>query len=209
MRGITTILFDWDGTLVDTSQAAFAATQNALQNFGISLKKEVYDRIYAPNWHFIYEALQLPRQSWEQADALWLQCYGRQKPAMEDGGMRTLCELADRYCLGIVTSATRTRVLNEIADLGLSALFKTVVTGDDVQNRKPHPEGLESAMKQIRRDPQVCCYVGDSPDDIEMGRRAGVLTIGISSRYPGSCNIQSAKPDFFIHSLDQLLSLFF
>jgi phosphoglycolate phosphatase-like HAD superfamily hydrolase len=62
-------------------------------------------------------------------------------------------------------------------------------------------------MKQIRREPQTCCYVGDHPEDVEMGKRAGVWTIGIQSRYPGSDRLLSAKPDCHINSMSQLFQV--
>jgi phosphoglycolate phosphatase-like HAD superfamily hydrolase len=207
MGQIDTILFDWDGTLVDTSEAAFVATQSVFGALGIFLDRELYERIYSPNWHHIYEALHLPRQKWEAADNLWLNYYGEGAIQMGDEERRTLSSLFEKYCLGIVTSANRVRVDREINALGVADYFMTVVSGDDVQNRKPHPEGLETAMKLICKQPQRCCYVGDSPEDIEMGRRAGVLTIGISSRYPGSRKILSAGPDFFIGAIAQIYEI--
>ncbi len=207
MKRIDGILFDWDGTLVDTSQKAFAATQNALLDLGIFLQYELYEQIYTPDWHHIYRALGLPRRQWDEADRLWLRHYGEDIPRMGEGDRRTLGKLALKYRLGVVTSANRSRVRREIKALGLAEHFGSVISGDDVQNRKPHPEGLEAAMEQIGKPSHVCCYVGDSPDDIEMGKRAGVRTIGIFSGYPGAKKLRSANPDFCIQNLSQLAGI--
>jgi HAD superfamily hydrolase (TIGR01509 family) len=206
---IDTILFDWDGTLIDTAQPAFDASQKAFHKLGILVDLATYERIYSPNWYRMYEELQLPREKWKDADDLWLQYYRNENPEFMPGAKTALNELAHRnYDLGIVTSGARARVFNELDAFGFTDAFRVVICGEDVVNRKPHPEGLEMAMKQLQKQADVCCYVGDSPDDMEMGKHAGVLTIGIPSRYPSNRNLASASPDLFFDSLEEFLSAF-
>jgi HAD superfamily hydrolase (TIGR01509 family) len=207
MKLIDAVLFDWDGTLVDSSQSSFIAFQKTFRDLGVSLESDQYERMYSPDWRSMYKALALSPQKWEEADKLWIRHYGQEIPSMVDGGRKALDKLAGRCCLGLVTNGSRARVLREIRALDLAKYFQTVICGDDVQCRKPHPEGLQAAMKQICREPQECCYVGDSPEDVEMGQRAGVWTIGIESRYPGSDRLLSARPDFCIKSMEQLLQV--
>jgi phosphoglycolate phosphatase-like HAD superfamily hydrolase len=83
-----------------------------------------------------------------------------------------------------------------------------VICSEDVANMKPHPEGLEIAMKRLRKEPGLCCYVGDSPEDIEMGRRARVLTVGIPSRYPASRKLPASNPDLSFASLEEFMAAF-
>jgi HAD superfamily hydrolase (TIGR01509 family) len=202
-----TILFDWDGTLVDTAQQAFDAFQKALCCLGIPLDFEIYERIYSPNWYRMYEELDLSRGKWKEADALWIAHYAAEKSRLMPGGEAGLNELSNRnYALGIVTSGTRARVLGEIEALGLAKTFQVVVCSEDVANKKPHPEGLELAMRRMGKEAEACCYVGDSADDIEMGRGARVITVGIPSRYPASRKIRDARPDCFFESLEQFVA---
>jgi HAD superfamily hydrolase (TIGR01509 family) len=208
MKCIDTILFDWDGTLIDSAKSSFTAFQKVCSDLGISLGSEQYEKIYSPDWRNMYQALAIPRQKWDEADNLWIRHYGTKTPAMVEGGSRALKELAAKYGLGVVTSGSRARVRREINELGLDGCFETVINGDDVLNRKPHPEGLLIAMEQIHKRPQACCYVGDSPEDVEMGKRAGVWTVGIQSRYPGSARLASAQPDLCIRSMAELLTRF-
>lgn len=205
MKRIDAVLFDWDGTLIDGSQSSFAASQKTFRDLGIFLGIDQYQRVYSPDWRNMYRALKLPPQKWEEADKLWIQYYGQEIPLIVEGGRRALEDLSGKCCLGVVTSGIRARVWREIDALGLAKYFQTVISGDDVRYKKPHPEGLRTAMKHICREPHTCCYVGDSPEDVAMGKRAGVLTIGIQSRYPGRDRLLSAKPDFCIKSMSQLL----
>jgi HAD superfamily hydrolase (TIGR01509 family) len=209
MNGIDTILFDWDGTLIDTAAYSFTAFQKAFRDLGISIEAELYEKIYAPNWHIMYQALGLPQKQWQKAEDLWLHHYADASVPMVQDGRHTLNELHSRgYCLGIVTSGSQSRVRREIIGFGLSDLFGAVVCNEDVVNKKPHPEGLRAAMKQLNKCPEVCCYVGDSPDDIEMGKQAKVQTIGIISGYPNSKKLPTANPDYCFSSLARLLTHF-
>ena len=206
---IDTVLLDWDGTLIDTAQPSFAAFQKALADLGILVTHDFYEQIYSPNWYNMYETLQLPRKKWQQADSLWLQHYGDGASELVESARYVLDELDRRgYCLGIVSSGSRLRVRREIKLLGLTETFGAVVCNEDVANKKPHPEGLEKAMIQMDKRREVCCYVGDSAEDMEMGKRAGIRTIGILSRYPGGQKLRNANPDFFFPSIEYLLELF-
>jgi len=206
---IDTILFDWDGTLIDTAQAAYEAFRKAFCDLGIPVAFERYESIYSPNWYSMYQALRLPSDKWPEADDLWLRHYGRETPVLVQGGQYVLSGLLHRgYCLGIVTSGSHQRVAREIDALGLAKAFRVVVCNEDVRNKKPHPEGLETAMRGLGKRPEVCCYVGDSPDDMEMGRRAQVRSLGVLSRYPSSKKLLIACPDFCFESIIHLLGLF-
>ena len=206
MSLVDTILFDWDGTLLDSAPYAFLAFQKAFGELGIVLAPDVYERIYSPNWYEMYRALQLPEHRWQEADALWIRHYGQTTAPLVEGGRDALDELIYRgYCLGIVTSGSRIRVARELKTLGLEEIFGTVVCNEDVVNKKPHPEGLQLAMKHLDKRPEICCYVGDSPVDVEMGKRAGMQTIGILSGYPSSKALPSTHPDFCFESITQLL----
>jgi HAD superfamily hydrolase (TIGR01509 family) len=209
MHSIDTILFDWDGTLVDSAVLAFEATQKSLAAMGFPLAYEQYEKAYSPDWYRVYEAVQLPQEKWDEANDRWLLHYGESVAELVQGGMRTLAELNRRnYCLGVVTGGSRMRVLREIEAHDLSAMFRTVVCVEDVVNRKPHPEGLNLAMRRIGRQAEACCYVGDSLHDIEMGKRARVQTIGVRSRYPDSGELPKARPDLYFETITQLLGQF-
>jgi HAD superfamily hydrolase (TIGR01509 family) len=206
---IDTILFDWDGTLIDTALPSFYAFQKAMDASGIAIGIDLYEEIYAPNWYNMYERLGLPEKKWQEADNLWLRHYGEIIPEPVEGGMRVLDELCRRgYGLGVVTSGSRMRVRREINALGLEDTFRVVVCNEDVRNKKPDPEGIKRALKSMDKSPEVSCYVGDSPDDVEMGKRARIRTIGILSKYPNSRKLRSAEPDFCFESIMQLLPLF-
>jgi HAD superfamily hydrolase (TIGR01509 family) len=203
---INTLLFDWDGTLFDSASAGFSAFQQTFADLGVNFTHEVYEACYSPNWYAMYETLSLPKDRWKIADELWLDHYGEEPPALVEGAAETIQALLDRgYRLGIVTSGTERRVKREIEQLGLRSTFGALICNEHIVNKKPHPEGLEKAMLLLACARDTCSYVGDAPEDIRMGKNAGLLTVAVRSAYPTSKNLLSEHPDIHLESIAEML----
>jgi len=203
---INTLLFDWDGTLFDSAVSGFLAFQKTFDDLGVAFTRDFYDTNYSPNWYSMYEALNLPKHAWKQADELWLSHYGEQPPKLVDGAATALVELHSRgYRLGIVTSGTHRRVAREIQQLDLASTFEALVCNEHITNKKPHPEGLEQAMRQLNCMPASCSYIGDAPEDIRMGKNAGMLTVAVQSAYPTSNRLLDEGPDIYLELISEIL----
>ena len=107
-----------------------------------------------------------------------------------------------------MTSGSRTRVSREVERSVLSDAFAVIVCNEDIVNKKPNPEGLMYAIRGMNVEPSQCAYVGDAPEDIEMGRRGRMMTIGVRSAYPSSARLLSANPDLYLERLSDLLNHF-
>jgi HAD superfamily hydrolase (TIGR01509 family) len=202
---INTFLFDWDGTVVDSAKLGLTAFEQSFAALGVEFDHEIYRTAYSPNWYSIYEAMRLPKEKWQLADDLWVQHYGEQIAQPVPGAQQTIKELKQKgYRLGVVSSGSECRVARELSQLGLENFFETVVCNEHMQNKKPHPEGLETAMRALGCKCEATCYVGDSPEDIEMGKRAKVFTVGVRSDYPTNWKLKSHEPDILIESLAEL-----
>lgn len=208
-RSITTLLFDWDGTLADSAPLGLAAFQKAFAELGVPFSHAIYEAKYSPNWYSIYEGHGLPQPEWKRADDLWMKHYGLQTAELVTDAANTLRTLHERgYRLGVVTSGTESRVVREIDHAGLLQIFDVVVCNEHITHKKPHPEGLEVALKLLKSGNSSCGYVGDAPEDIEMGRRAGVLTVGVESAYPTNARLKDESPDLYVGPVTRLLSHF-
>lgn len=206
---IRTLLFDWDGTVVDSAHLGLMAFEHSFAALGVAFDHEVYRSVYSPNWYSVYEAMGLPKEKWQRADELWIQHYGEQIAEPVTGAPETIRGLKQKgYRLGVVSSGSECRVAREVADLGLESFFEIVVCNEQMGNKKPHPEGLETAIRLLGCSPEESCYVGDSPEDIEMGKRANLLTVGVRSAYPTSWKLEATFPDIFLTSLTELLDHF-
>jgi HAD superfamily hydrolase (TIGR01509 family) len=206
---ISVLLFDWDGTIVDSARPGLNAYQKAFAELDVTFSLEIYEAAYSPNWYLTYEALGLPKDKWARADHLWRFHYDQHTPAIIEGAAETLVSVRDKgYRLGVVTSGNNDRVRREATHLGLSDMFELFVCHEDITRRKPDPEGLQIALARLKRQPEECAYVGDAPEDIQMGKAAGILTVGVRSNYPSNVRILSLSPDIYVESLTELSGYF-
>lgn len=89
-----------------------------------------------------------------------------------------------------------------VSSYGLEKFF--IVTSDDVKATKPDPEGIKKVLKQLGLQPEEVVMVGDLPADITAGKKAGVLTIGVSHGFSTSEELEAAGADKVVGSLAEL-----
>src|ERR1043166_5410729 len=143
MNAINTLLFDWDGTLVDSAHLGLAAFEKTFSELGVVFAHDVYEEKYSPNWYSTYEALGLPKDLWQVADDLWIQHYGEQSAPLIEGVGETLLALHGKgYQLAVVTSGSRSRVCREVEQSVLRDVLAVIICNEDIVNKKPDPEGL-------------------------------------------------------------------
>jgi HAD superfamily hydrolase (TIGR01509 family) len=178
------IVFDWDGTLVDTLPAILRANIEVLAAYGVPFDEVRYRAAYAPDWRLMYRRLGVPEEALETAGARWLALYreaGTLAPFPGvDGALRRLVAAGCR--LGLVTAGHRAVVEDQLRAFGLDDLITARVCGDDLVAAKPDPEPLLRALAELgatAATAQGAVYVGDAPDDMRMARSVGATGIGI------------------------------
>ena len=203
-RSIQGVLFDWDGTLLNSYGADSAAYLAMFREMGIPWGIEELAHHYSPNWYNVYRAAGLPRARWDEADRAWRRQYARHRPKLLGGVRQVLSRLRQHHQLGLVTSGDRDRVLLQLRTFGLTRLFEARVCSGDTLRRKPHPAPLRLALQQMCLEPSVCIYVGDSPEDLEMARRANVKAIAVLGPFPTERRLRAAKPELLLESIRDL-----
>lgn len=209
MRRISTsriraILFDWDGTLLNSFESDACAYEAMFAETGIAWGRDELKLHYSPNWHRVYIAAGIPEPLWPEADRMWRAAYARQRPQLLPQARRVLHRLAQSYELGIVSSGTRSRIRKQIARFDLSACFAVCVANEDFPRRKPHPGPLRLALGRMGYQPSQALYVGDSPEDVEMAQRAGVRAIGIFGPFPNHERLRASRPAALLDSIAEL-----
>ena len=204
------VLFDWDGTLVNTAEASYRCYEKLFGSYGIAFDRDAFRRTYSPNWHLTYSALGLDQERWAEADARWLGHYCEEEVVLIEGAREALRRVREAGVrAGLVTSGDRVRVSRELADLGVAALFEVLVCAEDTVQRKPHPEALLLALERMRVPPGEAVYIGDSPEDVQMAQAAGVRAVGIPGGFPNREALAAARPDLLeatlAGALDRLL----
>jgi HAD superfamily hydrolase (TIGR01509 family) len=178
-----TILFDWDGTIVDSMPAILETEAAICRHFGLPFDQSIFRRTFSPNWRLMYHSLGIPEDRIQEANQIWAATFHsdqmRPFPGIEDALARLA---AVGYTLGLVTSADRAEIEPGLIRLGLDELMKVRVCADDTAAGKPDPRPLQLALElACVAQPEAALYVGDALDDMRMAAAAGVRGIGIVS----------------------------
>jgi len=195
------ILFDWDGTLLDSFAADSAAYVSMFAALGISWSEREFAVHYSPNWHRVYRAARIPRAKWEMADRLWMRAYKLQKPGLLPGVRATIRKLQRHFRLGVVSSGSGWRVRKQLREMELRTYFGVCVCGEDTLRRKPDPAPLRLALTRLRARADETIYVGDAAEDIQMARCAGVRPIGVLGPFPTAARLRAAHPEIILPSV--------
>ena len=201
------VLFDWDGTLIDSYHADSSAYLGLFETLEVPWGLAELNEHYSPDWYAVYRAAGIPKHRWDEADGIWRANYAKHQPKLIPGARRVLGQLARRHKLGLVTSGDRDRVGRQLREYQFTKHFRVRVCGGDLAEKKPHPAPLLLALRKMRLRAEECVYVGDTRQDMEMSRAAGVRTIGVLGPFPTEKQLRAAKPEFLLKRLGELPGL--
>lgn len=207
---IRTILFDLDGTLIDTNELIIASFTHTIEQFADRPyeREEILDFIGPPlvdslrkvNPDKVQEMVETYRKHNIENHNRYVTAY--------DGVVDTIKKLKEQgYSLGIVTTKMRNTVHMGLALTGLDGLFETVITLDDVQNAKPHPEPIVKALNNLDSKASEALMVGDNTHDIEAGHNAGTKTAGVAWTIKGRKVLDDLKPDYMLTHMSELIDI--
>jgi phosphoglycolate phosphatase len=206
------VLFDVDGTLVDSQNLIVAAQRSAFAACG--LEPSSRERSLSIVGLSLAEAFRVLVGPDGPIDALvqaYKEAFGdlRANPANAEplfpGAAECLHRLDRRgdVLLGIATGKSRRGVKHILEHHGFENLFATIQTADDAPS-KPHPAMIEQAMAAVGAAPENTAMIGDSSFDMLMARAAGVLPVGVSWGFQPRAAIQEAGADRIVGSFAEL-----
>lgn len=109
--------------------------------------------------------------------------------------------------LAVCTNKPKPATTAVLRDLDLERYFDAVQAADDTTRLKPHPEPLLRIAHEWNIAPGAMVMVGDGPQDIECGRRAGAVTVGVTYGMRTEQEVRQAQPDFLANTFPELLEL--
>ena len=179
------VLFDWDGTLLDSLPSLYRANVEVMAFFGLPFDEGHYRRGFAADWRRMYQNLGIAEDRLEEANRVWHDAFGGGHDAeLLPGARAALDRLRDAgRTLGLVTAGHRGIVAPQLERHGVLGTFDVVVYGDDLPVHKPDPAPLRRALRQIglADRPTAAAYLGDTRDDMRMARAAGTRAVGVAS----------------------------
>lgn len=221
------ILFDLDGTLIDTTELILYCFNHAWQTIcGHTHPPEVFVETMgiplkdAMRWLLgTTDGLQL-EQIGELRTAGFVESLVREyrscnaanhdRLARSFPGMDLVVDnLRNRaYAVGVVTSKSREFAQRGLRMFGLWESMDVFVSMDDTSIHKPHPEPLLLALEKLQVAPQQAVYVGDSRHDMQAGRTAGMRTVAALWGPVPRSELELEAPDVLAHTPEELLEIF-
>jgi HAD superfamily hydrolase (TIGR01509 family) len=191
------VLFDWDGTLVDSLEGFYQANAVVMAELGIPFDRDRYRVVYTPDWRVFYRRLGVPEPLLESANGRWNEVF-RADAAPIAGAREALLALAtEGHRLGIVTASSHRLLDPQVERFGLGRLLEVRICGDDLPVHKPDPAPLRLALERLglAERPGSVAYVGDAPDDMRMARAVGSRAIGVRSMLGDGDELRAAGAD--------------
>ncbi|MEX2461596.1 MAG: pyrophosphatase PpaX [Paenibacillaceae bacterium] len=208
---IDTILFDLDGTLLDTNELIIQSFHHALQVHKLApvLREDIIRQMGKP----LREQIALFSKRTDVDDIVGT--YREFNLGKHDEMVllfphvkETLTALhAQGLKLGVVTSKIRLTVCRGLQLFGLKPYLSTIVTSDDVRQPKPHPESVFLALSRLEAKPKHTLMVGDSQYDLMAAQGAGIRSAGVAWSLQGEVVLRQFNPDYILQEMSDLLHI--
>lgn len=204
---INTILFDLDGTLIDTNELIISSFLHTLNKFyPDQYKREDVLPFMGPTLHETFSGIDQERVQ-ELIDTYREYNISNHDLLVKEfeGVFETVQWLKQEgYKLGIVTTKMSNVVMMGLKLTKLDQFFDVIVAIDHVTHPKPHPEPIEKALQQLDAKPEEALMVGDNHHDIVGGKNAGTKTAGVAWSAKGREHLAKYEPDFMLEKMSDL-----
>ena len=213
------VLFDLDGTLVDSAPDIAHAADSALLACGFPPRGADAIRAYIGNGaeRLIHRCLTGEMDGLAEAEdfartyAAWQRCYQdglTTRTVIYPGVLETLHALHEAGVrLGVVTNKPARFTVPLLEALDLARFFAVTLSGDSLPVKKPDPLPLRTAIEQLGGEPARAAMVGDSLADLRAAKAAGVRALCVSYGYSPNVDLREHAPDAFVDRMDALLPL--
>jgi pyrophosphatase PpaX len=209
MRRFQTVLFDLDGTLIDSIDLIIDSYLHTFGAHGVTppSRTDVLAGIGTP-----LRAVFAPHVADEPAMLRWIATYREFNLAHHDARVRVYPGVVDLVKgiraagmrTGLVTSKNHSGARRGLAFVGLENDMEVVVGADDVVHPKPHPEPVLRALELLDMPASTCLFVGDSHHDVHCGKAAGVATAGVTWGPFDRAHLEVACPDHYCATPEEL-----
>ncbi len=200
------LLFDLDGTLVETDSLHFMIWQDFLRDYGIDSDREFYQTHISGRLNPDIVADLLPQLDAEAtADFIWrkeAEFRNRATALQPMPGLLPLLDWAQQQAIqiAVVSNAPRENVWFALKALKLETAFEQVILGDDLPKGKPDPLPYQEALRQLQVSPEQAVAFEDSPSGMRSAIGADIFTVGIASTHSPEAleqlGAQLVIPDF-------------
>lgn len=217
---VDAVIFDMDGTLIDSIDIYFEIVEIALKRLELPpvSRNKILDAAETRdfNWDLVLpdevksKKEEIIAAAWQIINEIAPQMFA-EKLQLIRGAENILRNISARIPkIGLVTSTQRQYLkikMQPLKTAGVEKLFEVIITSDDVPNRKPDPEPLIECARRLDVNPGRCVYVGDTRSDIKAGKAAGMRTVGVLTGFDDRDALNQEMPDAVIDSIKDLMDV--
>ncbi len=180
------VIFDLDGTLVDSEPLSDDAWRSVLAEHGYDVGEAELQAVHGHRFSDVYASfarlatLPSPDTLWNEYSQLLFASFDARLVPFADAVTTAQQLQADGVPLALATSSRRERLNRTLAAADLTALFAVTVAGDEVARGKPAPDGYLTAAELLGVDPAHCVAIEDSQAGIDAARAAGMKVLAVS-----------------------------
>ncbi|MDW8107259.1 MAG: HAD-IA family hydrolase [Armatimonadota bacterium] len=206
------ILFDIDGTLIDTVNLIVNALDYTYRkHLGITLSREELRRLIGlplkVQMHYLDDRVpeSPPHEQMEADEMAYYAAHRDQERVVPEAVEAVRVAYRKGYATALVTSKNRAELALSLPKLELDSFVDTIVTADDTERHKPAPDPVLKALERLQLAPEQAVYIGDTVFDIACGRAAGVQvgTVAWGAHLPE--DLRAAQPDYYFETPADLL----
>ena len=208
------IILDFDGTLADTRGLIVKTMQQTIASLGLDSRTddECASMIGLPLKQAFTDLIPMTDAMGDQCVDTYRRIFNENNAAYTipafPNVLETLRLLSQKgYTLTIASSRIRRSLMEFVVGMDLQEVISYVLGADDVSQAKPNPEPVLNTLEKFGCSPDEALVVGDTWYDIEMGRRAGVRTCGVTYGNGTREELLNAGADFLIDDFGNLMSL--
>ncbi|MGQ9617486.1 MAG: HAD family hydrolase [Candidatus Aminicenantia bacterium] len=204
------VVFDLDGTLIDSHPITLSAFKAVLKKWGnVDLTDEAIYDSFGPPEKIIFRKY-VEEENLENCYREYVKIFEENHTQIEVfGGIENVLSTLKRMgiAVGVFTGRGRELSLKILRFKRLSNYIEELVSSEDVQNPKPYPDGVEEICRRLGIKTSNCLHVGDSFMDIKSGKNAGVITAGALWGTRNRERLLKESPDFILNSPLDILEI--
>lgn len=206
---IKTVLFDMDGTLIDTNALIHESFVHTFNHYGLSFTDEEILSFNGPPLTDTFmninpDLAQNMIETYREHNLAHHDHYVKIFPTV----VETLQRLQEQGIkMAVVSAKMRPGVELGLEITNIKHYFDCIVSADDATHPKPHPEPVLKALEQLGGTPETSLMVGDNSHDIGSGNNAGVKTVGVKWSAKGEAFLRQFDPTYMIDEMRDLLKI--
>lgn len=208
-KAVDLVMFDLDGTLADTGHDLADSVNFTRAHFALPPLEErlVYANVGRGVEHLLKQSL--PEENpahFQEVMRVFLDYYEKHllDRTLLYPGVGEVLEYFRAKRRVVVSNKLHHLTVAVVRGLGLAPEFDAILGGDSAAEKKPHPALLNLTLAQFQISGARALMVGDGDTDVEAGKRAGVITCGVTYGLGNKTDLIAAKPDYLIDDLSEL-----